>query len=357
MLAPVPQYAKAAILTAIDQPLEIVTLELPDLEHGQVAVDVHFSGVCRSQLMEARGGRGVDRWLPHMLGHEGSGVVRDIGPGVTRFKAGDRVVLGWLRNSGVDAKGARYRRMCGCKSWVNAGRVTTFSTATIVSESRLIPLPADVPMDVAVLFGCALPTGAGMVLNQVQAKETDCVVVVGLGGIGLSALMTLLAIGVARVIAVDVSDERLALATRLGAHAVFNSSTEGAAAAILDTTEGGADVCIESGGTVDSIEFGFSIIKASGGRLYFASHPPDGQFIRLRPHELISGKSIHGSWGGASKPQEDSERLAALYRSGRLPLEMLLGKRYALSQINEALDDLEAGRVLRPLIDLQGEEA
>ncbi len=347
------RFARAAILEQLGQPLAIRDINLPELLNGQVLVKVLFSGVCRSQVMEVRGGRGEDAWLPHLLGHEGSGIVVAVGEGVTKVKPGDEVILGWVKGEGLDAPGAKY--LCG-KQIVNSGRVTTFSNYTIASESRLVKKPEGLPFDVAVLFGCALPTGAGMVLNELNPSVNDSVVVLGLGGIGLAALMAVKALGVKTIIAIDISDGKLALAKQLGATHLFNSSSEDVQKTVLQLTNGGADICVESGGKVSTIELGFSLIRKGGGKLLFASHPPNGEMIHLAPHDLISGKQIAGSWGGATKPDQDIPRMYNLFKNSDIPLDSLLTKRYSLEQINEALDDLEAGRVFRPLIVMSHSE-
>ncbi len=340
----------AAVLETLGKPLTIKDIELPELFSGQVLVKVLFSGVCRSQVMEVRGGRGSDPWLPHLLGHEGSGIVVAVGDGVTKVKRGDEVILGWIKGEGLDAPGAKYK--CG-EQIINSGRVTTFSNYSVVSESRVVKKPAGLPFDTAILFGCALPTGAGMVLNELKPSSDSSVVVLGLGGIGLSVLIALKAIGVRMIIAIDISEEKLELAKRLGATHVFNSISEGFRQAVLDLTQGGADICVESGGQVSTIELGFSLIRKGGGKLLFASHPSEGEMIRLPPHELISGKQIAGSWGGATSPDRDIPGMFELFRGANIPLESLLTKRYSLEQINEAIDDLEGGRVFRPLIVMQ----
>ena len=345
--------AYAAILNKLGSPLLIEKIELPDLLTGQVLVKVLFSGVCRSQVMEVRGGRGNDPWLPHLLGHEGSGIVIAVGEGVTKVKQDDEVILGWVKGDGLDAAGAKY--ICG-EQVINSGRVTTFCNYTIVSESRLVIKPTSLAFDTAVLFGCALPTGAGMVLNELNPSPDFSVVVLGLGGIGLSALMALKALGVKMIIAIDISEEKLDLAKQLGATHIFNSMSEGFQQAVINLTGGGADMCVESGGQVATIELGFSLIRKNGGKLLFASHPPEGEMIRLAPHELISGKQIAGSWGGATVPDRDIPRMHTIFQNANIPLEALLTKRYTLEQVNEALDDLEAGRVFRPLIVMQHSE-
>jgi S-(hydroxymethyl)glutathione dehydrogenase/alcohol dehydrogenase len=345
--------ARAAVLEALGQPLAVKYIELPPLLPGQVLVKVLYSGVCRSQIMEAHGGRGVDPWLPHLLGHEGSGIVVAVGEEVTKVKPGDEVILGWVKGYGLDAPGAKYK--CGDQV-INSGRVTTFSNYTIASESRLVKKPTGLPFDFAILFGCALPTGAGMVLNELNPSVEHSVVVLGLGGIGLSALMALKALGVKKIIAIDVSKDKLDLAKTLGASHVLDSSDDNIRQVVLELTCGGADFCVESGGRVSTIELGFSLIRKGGGKLLFASHPPEGEVIQISPHELISGKQIAGSWGGATYPDRDIPKMFDLFQIANTPLESLLTKRYRLDQINQALDDLDAGCVFRPLIVMEHDE-
>lgn len=341
------KFAHAAVLEELGKPLVIKDIEVPELLAGQVLVKVLFSGVCRSQVMEIRGGRGIDPWLPHLLGHEGSGIVVATGAGVSKVRTGDEVILGWVKGEGLDAPGAKYK--CGTQT-INSGRVTTFCNYTIVSESRLVKKPTELPFDTAVLFGCALPTGAGMILNELKPSADQSVVVIGLGGIGLSALMALKALGVKLIIAADISDEKLELATQLGATHALNSCKEGFDLTVCQLTNGGADLCVECGGQVATIELGFSLIRKGGGKLLFASHPSEGEVIRLAPHELISGKQIAGSWGGATLPDRDIPVMFEFFKSANIPLGKLLTKRYSLEQINEAVDDLDAGQVFRPLI-------
>jgi len=341
---------QAAILETCGSPLIIREILLPDLLPGQVLVKVFFSGVCRSQLMEVRGKRGVDPWLPHLLGHEGSGEVLAVGEGVKKIKKGDEVILGWVKGQGMDAPGAKYLYNGRV---INSGKVTTFSNHTVVSENRLVKKPVGLARDEAILFGCALPTGSGMVLNEVKPVDGSTVVILGLGGIGLSALMSLRAFNCRKVIAIDVSDEKLALAVDLGATHIINSERDDVNGLVLNITNGGADHCIESAGTVATIELGFSLIRKGGGKLLFASHPPEVDKIAISPFELICGKQIAGSWGGASVPDRDIPRLYEVIQATKTPIKRLINKTYSLEKINDALDDLEAGCVFRPLIKMQ----
>jgi S-(hydroxymethyl)glutathione dehydrogenase/alcohol dehydrogenase len=336
----------AAVLFDTKQPLKICELEIPKLKEGQVLVKIFYSGVCRSQLMEARGGRGQDPWLPHLLGHEASGEVIEIGPNVTKVKIGDNVILGWIKSDGIEAEGAKYIYN---NHVINSGKVTTFSNYSIVSENRLVIIPAKIPLDIAVLFGCALLTGAGMVLNELKPNSQMTVIVIGLGGIGLSALMALKYLNCKKIIAIDISDEKLELAKLFGATHTFNSRDTNLFQQIKDLTIFGADACIESGGKTETIELGFALISKKG-KLIFASHPPEGEKISIAPHELIAGKQIFGSWGGGCNPDSDVLKLAEIYLKSSIPLDKLIVKRYTLNQINLALDDLDLGKVFRPLI-------
>ncbi len=338
---------KAAVLEVLGQPLRIRNIQIPELERGQVLVKVLYSGVCRSQLMEVSGSRGHDAWLPHLLGHEGSGIVLEVGSGVSKVKVGDEVILGWVKGEGIEAPGAKY--LCDGQI-INSGRVTTFSNYTIVSENRLVKKPIGLPFDIATLFGCALPTGAGMVLNELNPLPSSVVVVLGLGGIGLSALMALKALAVQKIIAIDISDEKLCLARTLGATHVINSQNEDCESTLRNIANQGVDFCIESAGTVGTIELGFKLIRQGGGQLLFASHPPDGDKITLAPHELISGKKIAGSWGGGTKPDIDIPKIYKIFLNASIPMGSLLTKRYKLQDVNNALEDLRLGRVFRPLI-------
>ena len=341
---------KAAVLEEVGQPLVIKELEVPDLLEGQVLVQVHYSGVCRSQLMEVRGERGSDKWLPHLLGHEGSGTVIEVGNGVTKVKTGDKVILTWIKCRGIDSIGAKYR--CG-NQIINSGLVTTFSNYTVVSESRLVLKPDNLEMDVAVLFGCALATGAGMVMNEIKPSINDWVAVLGLGGIGLSALITLKSLGVKNIVAIDKSDVKLALAQNLGAKYLINSNNSEAKDYIFSITNGrGVDICFESAGSVSTIELGFSLISPQKGRLLFASHPPSSDLITLSPHELISGKKISGSWGGNTEPDTDLATFYDIFQKSKINLSQLISKSYSLEEINDALYDLELGSVFRPLIKM-----
>ena len=346
----IPKTLKAAVLTGINKPLELRNLEINDLLPGQVLVKILYSGVCRSQLMEIEGKRGEDNWIPHLLGHEGSGIVIKVGSSVNKFQIGDEVILTWIKCEGLEEQGAEYLSQ---GEIINSGPVTTFSNYSVVSENRIIKKPKNLGFDTAILFGCALPTGAGMVINEINVNLESSVVVIGLGGIGMSAIAMLLSLKIKNIIALDISAKKLDLVKSWGVNHTIDASKPNIQELVQEIFPDGAEYCIESAGRVSTIELGFSLVNRNKGKLLFASHPPEGEKIRLSPHELISGKSIAGSWGGAIDPDRDIPILYHNFISANFPLNSLLTKPYSLLNINKALEDLESGKVLRPLIKME----
>ena len=337
----------AAVLEQCGQPLQLMELDIPPLQRGQVLVKVAYSAICRSQLMEIGGHRGPDKWLPHLLGHEASGTVVDVGADVTKVAPGDDVILTWIKSSGIESATPQYSH--GGRT-INAGPVTTFSDYSIVSENRVVLKPNQLDMDIAVLFGCALATGSGMVLNELKPKAHDSVIVLGLGGIGMSAVLALLATGVKQILAIDADSQKVELAASLGATAIHYKSEESVFAAVSEYLPNGADFCIEAAGSTGTIELGFSLIKARSGALLFASHPPAGQHISIDPHQLITGKKINGSWGGGIAPDIDIPKLAQLFTEAKVPLAALITDKFPLREINVAIDLFYEGKLLRPIL-------
>lgn len=345
---------KAAVLLNKSKKLKIISnIELPSLERGQILVQLAYSGVCHSQLMETRGYRGKDKYTPHLLGHEGSGKVVAIGPEVTKVKAGNFVILGWIKGKGIEAGGVKYSCNCNPKI-INAGAVTTFNDYAIVSENRVTILPKGIPLDIAVLFGCALPTGIGIVINELKPINNSTIAIFGLGGIGMSSLIATKLFKLKTIIAIDVSEKKLNLAKSFGATHIINPLKNDPVKTIKLITKkcDGVDYAIEASGKTEVIEKAFDSIKKKGGICMFASHPKFGEKISIDPFDLISGKQIKGSWGGGSNPDKDIPIIAELYLKGDLPLEKLLGKRYQLDEINSAIDDLENNTLGRSIIEI-----
>lgn len=342
---------RAAILVELGKPLELVDLEIPTLLSGQALVQMACSGVCHSQLLEARGHRGPDRFLPHALGHEASGIVREIGPGVTRVQPDDRVVLSWIKGPGMDVSGAKYRWK---NRTVNAGGITTFSEFSVISENRLTPLDVRIDFASAALLGCAVPTGVGIVLNTAQVRPGQSVAVFGVGGIGTWAVIGALLSGAGPVIAVDQLSEKVAWALSVGATHGICAATGSPVDEIVKLCPGGVDIAIEASGRPEVMQQAIESVRPQGGIAVIAGNAHHGEIWPLDPKQLNLGKRILGTWGGDNQPERDFPRYQRLIVSGQLRCEPFLAHRYSLADINRALDDLEAGRVARPLIDFPG---
>jgi len=344
---------KAAILTELKTPLVVTEIELPKtLEIGQVLIKVHFSGICGSQLGEIDGIKGDDRFLPHLLGHEGSGTVIAVGPGVKHVKPSNVVVLHWRKGVGIESNPPIY-------FWeghkVNAGWVTTFNEYTIVSENRVTPIPNDSDLEVASLFGCAVTTGFGVVENNAKVHIGESVVVFGAGGIGLNVIQASALVSAYPIIAVDIHNNRLELAKKMGATHVINSHTTDAHIAILEIAGiTGVDVFIDNTGQPAIIEMGYQITKPQG-RVTLVGVPCKGNNISIYSLPLHFGKGLSGSYGGESIPQFDIPRYNKLYSAGRLALRELLTNAYPLEKINKAIVDMRSGKISgRCLIKMGG---
>jgi S-(hydroxymethyl)glutathione dehydrogenase/alcohol dehydrogenase len=342
---------EAAVLAETGKPLQIQELTIPDLKPGQVLVDVKYSGVCHSQLLEVCGKRGPDRFLPHTLGHEGSGIILEVGIGVTKVKPGDHVVLSWIKGSGADVSSTVYQSADGP---VNSGAISTFMRRSITCEDRVTPIRYAMPLREAALLGCAVLTGAGVVRNTAKVQPCSSVAVFGIGGIGLSAVLAAGLAKAATIIAVDVYDHKLQQALHAGATHLVNARQQDPLTAILEITSGrGVDYAIEAAGRRETMEAGFRSVRNDGGLCVLAGNLAHGERILIDPFDLIRGKRIVGTWGGEAQPDRDIPMYVALFLSEKLKLEGLITHTYGLHDINQAFEDLELGNVGRGLIDMQ----
>lgn len=340
----------AAILIEPNKPLEIVDLEIPKLRSGQVLIEVAFSGVCHTQILEWRGYRGADPYLPHCLGHEGSGVVLEIGDGVTKVDRGDHVILSWIKGSGIDAGGSIYG---WSKRKVNAGPITTFNRKAVISENRLTVIPNDFPLKTAALIGCALPTGLGVVFNVARPTPDQSIAIFGIGGIGLCATMAAEISGCAPIIAIDLIPQKLELAKSVGATHLINASQNDVLESITHICPNGVDLAIEATGRPSVMRQAIEVVRPRGGSVVIIGNARHGEILELDPKHLNLGKRIFGTWGGDSQPDRDYSTYCELVETDRLNLEPFLASpTYSLHNINLALTELESGRSTRPIIDL-----
>ena len=342
---------RAAILKNINEPLLIDEIENDLLFEGQVLIKILQTGVCRSQLFEMEGQRGLDKYLPHLLGHEAIGIVKDLGDKVTKVKEGDYVVLSWIKSKGISAKPAKY-------FWkdkiVNSGQVTTFSEYSVCSENRCLKIDKELAYKIGPTLGCALPTGYGLSLTQPEFKTAKYLGVVGLGGIGMAALLGALDQSNAEIFAIDVNQNRLKEAKLLGAKYIFNpleSSINVADFLREKTNNKMLDLLLECSGSINVLNNSLKLINDLG-LVKFVSHPKFGDLLNIDPFELILGKRIEGSWGGGTDPDKDFELIAKKICCNKIFLKLYSNKYYELEAINSALHELKSGKVLRPIINL-----
>jgi len=333
---------RAAILNELKKSLIIDEVVVPDeLLPGQVLVKVLYSGICGSQIGEIVGKKGEDNYLPHLLGHEGSGEVIRTGPGVQFVKSGDPVVMHWRKGPGIEAVCPEYSKK---KKKLNAGSITTFNEYAIVSENRLTVLPEDFPLDIAPLFGCAVTTGLGVINNDANVKIGESVIVIGAGGVGLNIIQGASMCSAYPVVAVDIYDNRLAMAEKFGATHLINSTNEDNLSGRIKTMieDSGADIVIDNTGNTDLINMAYALTKPDG-KTILVGVPQKGDNISIFSLDLHFGKIITGSHGGETKPDIDIPNYIKLYNNNKLILDDLITDRYSLDDINLAIDNMKTG--------------
>ena len=340
---------KAAILAKSREPLIVDEIELPEaLNVGQVLVKVFYTTICGAQLNEIAAAKGPDKFLPHLLGHEASGTVIEIGPGVSNVKPGDTVVLHWRPSLGIQCTPPSYKWR-GEK--LNAGWVTTFNEYAVISENRMTPIPGDYDRKVAPLLGCAVTTAAGVINNDAKVKIGESVAIFGVGGVGLNVVQFAYLAGANPIIAIDLVEAKLAMAKTRGATHAFNASTIKDIPAIIREIVGakGPDKVIETTGVKQVIE-----------QAYELTHP-DGTCVLVGvPNEKVTiytlpihfNKVLTGSHGGDAAPHIDIPRLICLTKAGRLSLDGIITHEFPLDKINQALDVVRSGAAGRVLLNV-----
>jgi len=338
----------AAVLVRLGQPLEIQELEIPSLKKGQVLVQIAYAGLCHSQLNEWKGSKGPDPFLPHTLGHEGSGTVIAIGEGVEKVQPGDPVVLSWIKGKGMDIPNTTY--MSHDKP-VNSGAISTFMEKAVISENRVIPISKDISLKEAALLGCAIPTGAGVVLNDMKVKEGQSIAIFGIGGIGLSAILAAKYINANPIVAIDVQQEKLDRAVDLGASHTIHAVKENVKRRIDEIFGGkGSDFALESAGQREVMEQAFDSIRPFGGCCVLAGNLPKGEKIQIDPFDLIRGKKILGTWGGGAQIDQDVQKYAHIFIKQENRLKQMISHEVPLNQIHHLMELLDKGMIARGLI-------
>ena len=360
----------AAAPYAQSQPLKIREVELAPPGPDEVLIRVRAAGLCHSDLSVISGDR--PRPVPMVLGHESAGEVVECGPGVTDLASGDRVVLVFMpscgccmpcmegrpalcepgaasNGTGTLLSGARRLSLNGQPVYHHVG-VSCFADYAVVSRRSCVKLEADISFEEASLFGCAVLTGVGAVINTARLQAGTTAAVLGLGGVGFSALLAAVASGARQVIALDLNESKLALASELGATATVNAGDPDAMEQVKALTQGGVDVAFEMAGAIPAMELAWRITRRGGSTVTAGLPHPDRRFA-LPPVQLVAEeRTLRGSYIGSSVPARDIPRYIEMYQRGKLPVDRLMGERLTLEDINRGFDRMASGMSLRDVI-------
>ncbi|MFL5174120.1 MAG: zinc-dependent alcohol dehydrogenase family protein [Microvirga sp.] len=355
---------------AQSKPLKIETIELDPPGPGEILVKIAAAGLCHSDLSVIEGNR--PRPMPMALGHEAAGVVEEIGPGVDDLAKGDHVVMVFVPSCGHCLPCSEGRpALCepgaaanGAGTLLSGGKrlhrngqdinhhlgVSGFAEYATISRRSCVKVDRELPLDEAALFGCAVLTGVGAVINTAKVPAGTTVAVVGLGGVGLSSILGAVASGASRVVAVDLSDEKLGLARQLGATDTFNAGSPDAVNEIREAVKGGVEYAFEMAGSVRALDLAYKITRR-GGTTVTAGLPPPAHTLALSPVNLVAEeRTLKGSYIGTCVPVRDLPRYVDLYRRGKLPVDRLMSKHLRLDEINEGFDLLAQGKVVRQVV-------
>jgi S-(hydroxymethyl)glutathione dehydrogenase/alcohol dehydrogenase len=363
---------KAAVLTGTDQPLEVRDdIEVAPPKAGEIKLRMAASGVCHSDLSVQNGT--IPLPTPIVLGHEGAGVVEEVGEGVTRIKPGDHVVVSWVPQCGgcyFCQRGQGY--LCDMAAMQMTGGLTdgttrftssgsplmqmamagTFSEVSIIPEISAVKVPDDVPLTSAALIGCAVLTGVGAALNTARIRKGDTVAVVGCGGVGLNVIQGARIAGAGEIIAVDMNETKLQMAKDFGATQGVNASQGDPVAAVMGLTgQRGADVAFEVIG-LDQTILQTLMMTRKGGEAVLVGVPRMDVMLNV-PAALsfvYTAKTLTGCWYGSSNVHEDVPKLIELYKKGELKLDELISRQIGLDGVNDAFEAMKTGEVARSVI-------
>ncbi len=359
---------KAAVLYDYNAPMVIEEVQLDDPGVGEVLVKMTASGVCRSDLHVLKG-----EWkspLPTILGHEAAGRIEAVGPGVTRVKAGDPIVLSFKPHCGyceycMSGRPHLCTGMGGRAGTLPGGHIrlskdgnliyhfaatASFAEYAVIHESSAVAIGPETPLELAALVGCSVTTGVGAVLNTAQVRPGSTVAVIGCGGVGLNVIQGARFAGASRIIGVDISQEKLEFAERFGATDTVDAREENPVTAIRQLTGGGADYAFEVLGSGETVRTAFESVR-TGGTAVAVGMAAVGEYAQIDAYLLAAQeKTLKGCFYGSARTHVDMPRYIALAQAGKLDLDSLVTRHYPLEDINEAYAALERGEVGRGLI-------
>ncbi len=330
---------KAAVLTSLNSDLEIIDLTIPELEKGQVLVKVKATGVCGAQLNQKKGIKIKKEFLPCLMGHEGSGIVEKIGPGVDKVKPGDKVVMHWRKSSGIDSEFPKYESQNGT---VGSGLITTFSEFSIVSENRITRINSDLDFSFLSLFGCAITTGMGVVNNEINLEKKDSILIYGVGGVGLNIVIAAFLKQPKNIIAVDHSEVKLNKAKEFGANHLINTrKTPNIKNEIVKILGHYPKYNIETTGNIELIKNSYELLE-SGGTAVLVGQPKNNEDLILENFvQNFTNKTLLDTSGGDINPDIEIQKYIDLYSKKNINLENLIYDYYNLDEINHVFNLME----------------
>lgn len=355
---------------AQSRPLNIEEVDLAPPGEREVLVQIKAAGLCHSDLSSINGDR--PRQTPMVLGHEAAGVVAEVGKGITDLKVDDHVVMIFMpscgecmpckegfparcepgqqtNGAGTLLGGAIRLSQNGQPVYHHVG-VSAFAEYAVVNRGSVVKVDTTLPFDEAAMFGCAVLTGVGAALNTAKVFAGATVAVVGLGGVGLNALLGAAAAGASQLIAIDVHDDKLALAQQLGATAVVNAKDADLVQKVKDMTNGGVDFGFEMAGSVQAMETAYRVTRRGGTTVTAGLPHPDARWALQHVNLTAEERTIKGSYLGSCVPPRDLPRYVEMYRRGHLPVNKLMSAHLALDQINQGFDALASGHTVRQMI-------
>jgi S-(hydroxymethyl)glutathione dehydrogenase/alcohol dehydrogenase len=332
---------QAAVLEQINSPLRLVDVTPEDLHYGQVLVRVVASGICGAQLQEIAGHKGNAKYLPHLMGHEGCGVVEATGPFVQRVKVGDRVVMHWRKAGGIEAAPARYQ-INGSKNYVGGGPVTTFCEQAVVSENRVTPVPAGTPVELCALLGCGLSTALATIEFEAVLRFGESILIVGCGGLGMNLIQAARLAQAGDIAAMDIHADKRDMVEKTGARFFLN-----------DLPDSKFDVIVDTTGMPAALERTIPLLHDSG-RYIMVGQPAPGTAVSLKDANHLfggSGKLIRATQGGSFQPDKHMTRYIRLYQMGAIKLDELITHRFKLADVNKAIQVVRTGRAGRVILE------
>ncbi|WP_284338123.1 zinc-dependent alcohol dehydrogenase family protein [Comamonas sp. NoAH] len=369
--AAVLRQAGASMPFAQSRPLDVVEVDLQAPQRDEVLIKVMAAGICHSDLSIINGDR--PRATPIVLGHEAAGIVEQVGEGVMDLEVGDHVVLLFVPSCGhclpcaegrpVQCEPAGAANVAG--TLLNGERrlsengqpinhfvgLAAFAEHTVVARQAVQKIDKRIPLDIAALFGCAVMTGVGTVVNACGVQPGQSVAVVGMGGVGLSGILGALAAGATQVIAVDIADDKLAIAKRMGATHTVNAKDADAVAQIRSITQGGVHHALEMVGAVAGLELAYQVTRKGGTTVTVGLPRISDQIFSFTSAQMVAEeRTLKGSYMGSCIPRRDVPRYISLYEAGRLPVEQLVTGYLTLDEINEGFDRLARGEAIRQII-------